>query len=66
MPIVPKSQNTSFIAEVKEPQQLANIMQGYFGVQTSASEHTLTLLKPVDVEQLYHLSVCTLLAFRMI
>ena len=57
MPFQGRSANVSFEVGVTEPQQLTQFMKGYFGVQISKMEIALTLLKPVDVEKLYQLTV---------
>ena len=64
MPTVPSSHNVTFEVEVTEPVQLTHLMKGYFGVHVSDLEFTLTLLKSVDVEQLYHLTVGQIVPYR--
>ena len=60
MPAPSGSCNITFVVTVKEPTALTNIMKGYFKIDVSSSDISVVLAKPVDVEQLYHLSVSVL------
>ena len=57
MPFQGRSANVTFEVGVTEPQQLTHLMKGYFGVQISKMDIALALLKPVDVEKLFQLTV---------
>ena len=60
MPAPSGACNITFVVTVKEPTVLTTIMKGYFKVDVSSSDISVVLAKPVDVEQLYHLSVSVL------